>query len=216
MVSAIKTREIREALSKAEEEVYGPKDKRVAVLGAFDTWPYMDFISRHLARMGYIAVTSRYIYRLASKRKIARIENEPEPDEFMVDFLWNKVIFKSQRAIIAYSVSGGHYIETDWCYHNHIETLGIALVRKIGDVLSSNQCPDLIVHRKPEFSLCKGSQTAFECIKRSACPFKEQGISKNVIEYFLKAGTPKMVMVAVENMTTLPTLIKKWLNSSLI
>jgi hypothetical protein len=209
-------KKIQEALSKAEEQVFGIKDKRVAVLGAFDTWPYMDFISRRLAKMNHTAVTSRYIYRLDKQKKIVRIDNTPDPDEFMVDFLQDKVIFKCPKAIIVYSVSGGHFIETDWCYRNHMNTLGIALVRNIGKTLSAKQCSYLKVRSESEFSLCKGSGTAWDCIESSPCPFKEQGISKNVIEYYLRAGPSKMILASVENIDNMPTLIKEWLKGDLL
>ena len=216
MVRELSVKRVKEALLKAEEVVYGAKDKRIAVLGAFDTWPYMDFISRRLAKMGYIAVTSRYIYKYDPQRKkVIRIDNTPEPDEFMVDFLQNKVILKCPRAIIVYSVSGGHFIETDWCYRNRINTLGIALVRKIGEAVSSSQCSDLKVFVKSGFSMCKSSQTAFDCIESESCPFKEQGVSKNVIEYFLKAGSTSMILAAVEDIDVISLLVRKWLQNKL-
>jgi len=203
-------KDIKGALQRVEKNLYGTRDKRIAVLGAFDTWPYMDFVSRRLARMGYLAVTSRYLYKYDQRnRKIIRVDNSPDPDEFMVDFL-QRMIMKCPRAIIIYSVSGGHFIETDWCYRNHINTLGIALVRKVDETKPSEQCPDLKVSSRIEYSLCRGSKTAFECIGSGACPFKDQGISKNVIEYFLRAGPSNMVLVAVENIDRIPALVRKW------
>lgn len=210
------TRIVKEKISKVEDIVYGRKSRRVAVLGAFDTWPYMDFISRHLTKMHYVAITSRYIYRFdKANNKTIRIDNTPEPDEFMVDFL-HKIILMSPRAVVIYSVPAGHFIETDWCYRNRMNTLGLALVRKIGEKMSREQCSDLIVFEEFGYSLCKSTKTAFDCIESGSCPFKEQGISKNVIEYFLRARPSHMVLTAVENINVIPTLLKKWLQRSLL
>lgn len=209
------TKIVKETISKVERIVYGHRSRRVAILGAFDTWPYMDFISRRLAEMHYVALTSRYIYQFDKpNNKVIRIDNTPDPDEFMVDFL-QRIILQCPRAIIVYSVPAGHFIETDWCYRNHIDTLGVALVRKIGETVFAEQCSDLSVFEEFGYSLCRGTQTAFDCIKSGSCPFKEQGISKNVIEYFLRAGPSNMVLTAVENIDVIPTLLKDWLQRSL-
>ena len=121
------------------------------------------------------------------------------------------MILKFPRAVIIYSVPAGHYIETDWCYRNHINTLGIAFVRKIKDA-----CFDLAVFDEFGYSLCKGTKTAFDCIRSGSCPFKEQGISKNVIEYYLRAHAPNMFLTAVENIEVILPLLKLWLQKRLL
>lgn len=218
-MSKVRSKKHIAALSKARKLVYGTKSQRIAVLGAFDTWPYMDFVSRRVAKMGYIAVTSRYIYRFDRPRKFARekiirIDNTPDPGEFMIDFL-QKLVLDCSHATILYSVSAGHFIETDWCYRHHINTLGIALVRRIGKSISAQQCSDLKVFPGRGYSLCKSTQTGFDCIKSGSCPFKEQGISKNVIEYFLRAPPSEMVLAAAENIDVISNLIGRWLRGTL-
>ena len=47
---------------KLQQYSLGPKEKRVAILGAFDTWTLMHNVASILAKNGYVAVTSRFIY----------------------------------------------------------------------------------------------------------------------------------------------------------
>lgn len=84
----------------------------------------------------------------------------------------------------------------------------MALVRKIGGITFAEQYSDVIVFEEFGYSLCKGTQTAFDCIKSGFCPFKEQGIS-NVIEYFLRARPPNMILTAVESVDIVSLIVEK-------
>jgi len=57
-----------------------------------------------------------------------------------------------------------------------------------------------------DFSECvaRPSRTAWECIEEKGfCPFKEQGIAKNVIEYFFNSSGGRMMLLAVERLKAL-------------
>lgn len=190
----------------------GTKEQRVAVLGAFDTWPYMDFVSRLLAEYNYVAVTSRWMYRKIGKN-LLRFNIQEHPDYGSNDFLsalLDQVIVSCKYAVINFSVSAAHFIETDWCYHKGKRALGIAYVRSAFNPFESG-CDCLSTRETPvgEYSECTASteRTAWECIRESGfCPFIEQGISKNVLEYFFRSN--QMKIVAVENIGILPYVVQ--------
>jgi hypothetical protein len=189
----------------------GTLEKRVAVLGAFDTWPYMDFISRLLAENNYIALTSRWIYRKFGKRvfRFDILEHPQYASDDLLSALLDRIISNCSYAIVNFSVSAAHFIETDWCYHKGKRTLGIAYVRSAFDP-SRRCCAFLHIRDTPagEYSECSASagRTAWQCIREPCfCPFIEQGISKNVIEYFFRGD--KMRIVAVENFQIIPHVL---------
>lgn len=168
---------------------------RVAILGSFDTWSYMDFISRIVAKDNWLAYTSKYNYFLdPSTGDISRTVYGAQPGQLMIDFLRDDLIKKSDKAIVIYSVSAGHYNEVHWCADQNKKTLGIAFVRDIreGDPPGGKNphCDCLRVDPSSgDFSACRGGDlvtpwTAWDCINAKACPFKKQGISLNQVEYF--------------------------------
>lgn len=205
---------VREKISSIAMSFSGTLEQRVAVLGAFDTWPYMDVVSRLLAEYNYVAVTSRWIYRKFGNR-ILRFDIQEHPDfasnsDFLTTLL-DQIISVCKYAVVNFSVSAAHFIETDWCFKKGKKTFGVAYVRSAFDPFE-NCCKCLNIERTPlgEYSECKASsqRTAWQCIRESAfCPFIRQGISKNVIEYFFRSD--QMKLVAVENLRILPYVIKK-------
>lgn len=208
MGSKQKTR-LKDVYKKLHDKIYSPK--RVAVLGAFDTWPCIDYVSRHLAKMGYTAVTSRCQYVRDGKEVKVR-EQKPQKNETMIDFLY-RFIISCKKAVVLYSVPAGHYIETHWCQAGKVDTLGIALVRQIS---TSKDCGSLKTAKRNHYSICRSNGDAWGCIKKGNCPFKEQGIAKNVIEYYLPfKKTPLMRLVALDNLDNVPDLLKKWLNHNI-
>jgi hypothetical protein len=205
--------ELDNAREKLFGSLYGPRNKRVVVLGAFDTWPYMDYICRQLARMGRVAITSVWKYRLGRGETIKLEKNGPEKNEPMIPFL-ESIIQACDETVIAYSVSAGHNIETHWCAGKKKKTLGIAFVRRIEP---EGKCDSLKVFRRRGYSLCTGNETAWECAQKTACPFKEQGISKNVIEYYMPANSlPLMRLVAIDNIEKIQDLLKRWQDERLV
>lgn len=200
-----KTKHLASAFSGTEEE-------RVAVLGAFDTWSYMDYVCHLLAENNYVAMTSRWIYRKFGNR-ILRFDIKEDPNfasnEFLSSLL-DQIISTSKSAVINYSVSAAHFIETDWCYNKSKKTLGIAYVRSAFDRFEDCcKCLNVVTTPVGEYSECKplSQRTAWQCMRESAfCPFTKQDISKNVIEYFFRSD--KMKLVAVENLKILPHVIK--------
>jgi len=201
-----------EKISKIGASFSGTFEQRVAVLGAFDTWPYMDFVSRLLAENNYVAVTSRWIYR-KFKNQILRFDTLEHPDFASSDFLstlLDQIISVCKYAVVNFSVSAAHFIETDWCFKKGKKTIGIAHVRSAFEPFE-NPCECLKIKKTPlgEYSVCEPSsqRTAWQCISEPGfCPFIRQDISKNVIEYFFRSN--QMKIVAVENLRILPYVIK--------
>jgi len=192
---------------------YGTRDQRVAVLGAFDTWPYIDHVCRQLAEMQLTAITSRYVYKKDPDRGIVTEPHDPEENERMIPFL-HSFIERCDRAVVIYSVPAGHYIETYWCQEQKKNTLGIALVRSI---TLKKRCASLKVFAKQGYSICRGNGTAWDCINKGACPFKEQGMAKNVIEYYLPTKkTPYMHLTALDNLGNAHTLLCRWCDEALL
>ncbi len=192
----------------------------IAVLGSFDTWSYMDYLSRAVARQGYVARTSRYEYALdVVANQVERTDFHPAPGENMIHFLRDTVIAKSKKAIIAYSVSAGHYNEVDWCASQMKPSLAIAFVRDVEPKLRGNHCSELMVAPNMSHSSCGGGirfadWTAWHCIQANPCPFKEQGISKNQLEYFHQ-NNPFMYLFAVEQIQSSDLLVQSFLDGTL-
>ena len=194
---------------------YGPGDEyRIAVLGAFDTWPFMDFICRILTNQGYICITSRYIYH-KFKEKIIRFPTtlikQYTSEAYQMSRLLKKIIQNCLLAIINYSVSAAHYIETDWCSkQDNLNLIGIAFVR---NPYKSKNCDYLRINSIPEsstfYSICDvinhcSDWKAWDCIDvENFCPFKQQDISKNILEYYF-SGKKKSKLISVENLENLP------------
>ena len=188
--------------------------ERVAVLGAFDTWPYIDHISRKLALNNHVAVTSRYLYRLING-KVLRMRTQEHPG-FAPQFhfmgaLLDQIISDCSAVIINFSVSAGHFIEIDWCYKKSKKTLGVAYVRATSG-LEQGSCENLRVIETDDgfYSMCQidsaDGHTVWECMKKTSyCPFISQDISKNVIEYFFRGRD--MEMVAIENIEVLSSIL---------
>ncbi len=233
----LKNKDRYEYLKEIPEDLYlktiGPKSKRIAVLGSFDTWSYMHKICTDLVGLGYMAITSRYIYKknTSPKYDYYRVERDPSDETIFIEneaglvekkfidmntFLKNKVIDICDKAIIIYSLPAAHYNEADWCKDKAIEsdfkTLGIAFVRKIDD---DNYCKDCLVDYKLDVSYCKGESTAWDCINKPDCPFKNQGIAKNQLEYFLRYKD-NMNIVAIEKIEKTIPVIERFLNNELI
>lgn len=188
--------------------------ERVAVLGAFDTWSYMDYISRLLANNNYVAATSRYLYRKISGRIMRmRTQEHPgfAPQYHFLGALLDQIISDCASAVINFSVSAAHFVETDWCYKKSKKTLGIAYVRAISG-LEKKSCENLdtIETKNGFYSTCRIApgevRTVWDCLKSSDyCPFISQEISKNVIEYFFRGRD--MEIVAIEDIRVLPSLL---------
>jgi len=187
--------------------------ERIAVLGAFNTWPYIDYISRKLALSNYVAITSRYLYRKING-KVLRMRTQENPN-FAPQFhflgtLLDQIISDCSAVIINFSVSAAHFIEIDWCYKKTKKTLGVAYVRAASG-LEKGSCKSLKTVETNEgyYSICKtqgASRTVWECMKESSyCPFISQDISKNVIEYFFRGKD--MEIAAVENIRVLASML---------
>lgn len=197
-----------------------PPRKTVAVLGAFDTWPYMNFIAELTAENDCIVHTSRFVY--AKDRNTGIIHREPFEIDIntpMIEFLQRNLIAKSDMVIIIYSVSAGHYNEAHWCSEQKKPTLGIALVRGIrvtgiGEEEIDN-CIKLHVSAD-SYSACSAISpwTAWSCINSEPCPFKKQGISLNQIEYFI-TNNKFMSLFAVDRIQEIENLVIPFLNGTL-
>lgn len=192
------------------EKSLGPYEKRVAVLGAFDTWALMHKIAVSLAKKERTAVTSRYYYYPDDNLDYVREPNYPEnPKQTMNDFLKYNVINDCSKAIIVYSVPAAHYNEAEWCEKFRKETLGIAFVRNLYD---NNFCPDCVVDHKYEYAYCCSEDTGWECISKPDCPFKKQEIAKSQLEYYT---TEYMTLIAVEKLEKVDNIIDLFINKSL-
>jgi len=197
-------------LKKFRQIALGKREKWITVLGAFDTWPYMDYTSAILAELGFTVFTGRFNYRKINQIIISQ-DATPDLGRRMGDFL-QEMIKQCRRAVIVYSVSAGHYVETDWCSRLRKETLGLVFVRDT--IPPSDYCSDLIPDFERNFSICgcKG-ETSWNCIAKAQCPFKKQGISYNIIEYFLERN--RMFLVAVSRMSDVKEVLQYWLESKL-
>lgn len=192
----------------------GDFDEKVAVLGAFDTWPYMDYVCRILANNNYIAVTSRYLYRKINDR-VVRLRTQEHPgfagQYYFMGILLDQIISSCASAIVNFSVSAAHFIEIDWCQRKSKKTLGITYARAISG-LEKGSCENLQIVETDRglYSICKIGKgeirTVWDCMKSATyCPFIQQDISKNVIEYFFRGKD--MENVAVEDVGVLPLIL---------
>jgi len=195
----------------------------VAVLGSFDTWPYMDYLCRVVVRHGCIARTSKYHYAMGSNGQIGQSVFEPADEEGMNDFLKKRVIEQSDKAIIALSVPGAQYNEVQWCAELGKPTLGIAFVRDVAESSQDEHCSELLVLQPPSaktHSACGGGivspkWTGWRCIKAKPCPFKTQNIAKNILEYF-HHNNSFMYLFAVDQIHNSDALVKSFLDCTLI
>jgi len=202
-------------IEKISNIFHGNIDQRISVLGAFDTWPYMDLVSRILADINYIAVTSIYIYRKINNN-IIRMDIKENTQfvskNYFMSELLDQIIGNCSSAIINYSISAAHFIETDWCFHRSKKTLGIAYVRNVCD-FSQSICENLNIFTMPlgiytECNIKKSERTIWDCMYYNLfCPFMRQDISKNVIEYFLRSQ--HMEIIAVDNLNIIKSIIKE-------
>lgn len=205
---------VLETIRNKLQELYGPRDKRVVVLGSFDTWPCMDFVCRRLAEMGYTAFTSLFTYKLYKlpdgSLRIDRAPNNLPHDMgiSLVGFL-RLILAETDKAIVLYSVCGAHYIETEWLSQGLWDVLGIALVRDIG---KDTDCLKIIPQL--ECSVCTGEPPIWDCLpKACSCPFEKQEISKDVIERFL-LSRQRMRLVAIQNLDAIKNLLAVWLSGN--
>lgn len=195
------------------EKSYGPDDKRVVVLGSFDTSPYMDFVCRRLAELNCTAFTSRYTYKMfrrRGRRYIGRADNFDLLDKMkkkkpLVAYL-RSMIDKAEKCVVVFSVPGSHYIETDWLSTvGFQDVLGIAFVRSIKGSDCSMELEDY------GCSICIGKGMAWECMtKEDSCVFQKQGIAKDVIERFTMQPN-RMKLVAIENLDRVKVTLNAWL-----
>lgn len=199
---------INSNLMKSRYEAMG---KRViAVLGSFDTWPYIDYICRILARLGHFSITSLYVY--FSENGILQREERGRyfKDLAMRESLRFMIFEECHEAIITYSLPGAHYIETEWCFNRvnedpNFKYYGIAFVRKIAN---EDKCPFLKRVEGINSTECtaKFDRTAWDCIEtKEFCPFKEQGVAKNVFEYFF--ANKRTRLFSVECLEDVPLLL---------
>ncbi len=206
--------EAKQKIRSIAQKFSGDFVNRVAVLGAFDTWPYMDYISRLIASNNYVAVTSKYLYRKVNGKVLRMRTQEHQgfaPQFHFMGALLDQIISDCSSAIISFSVSAAHFIEIDWCYKKSKKTLGVAYVRAASG-LEKGSCENLTTAdtNQGAYSFCnidsKNTRTAWDCMKENVyCPFISQDISKNVIEYFFRGKD--MEIVAVENISILPSVI---------
>jgi hypothetical protein len=205
-------------IQKTKYEALGKEKGNVAVLGAFDTWSYMHEVCVEVAKLGYAAITSRYIYVKSSdtKSKYFRTARD-EVQKTMNDFLKQDVIGISNKALIIYSVPAAHYNEADWCYQkikedSNFKTLGICFVR---DIYKKEQCRSCVINDELNYAYCEGEGSAWGCINKPDCPFKNQGIAKNQIEYFL-ANKSNMFLIAVEKIDKIRDILNTFLEDKFI
>jgi len=207
-------RKAKEKMRYIAQVFYGDFDERVAVLGAFDTWPYMDYVCRVLANYNYVAVTSKYLYRKIND-KVLRIRTQEHPGfaskQHFMGALLDQIISNCASAIVNFSVSAAHFIEIDWCHRKSKKTLGITYARAVSG-LEKGSCKNLKIFETDRgcYSVCKISpgetRTVWDCMKSPKyCPFIQQDISKNVIEYFFRGRDVEIV--AVENIDVLPSIL---------
>ena len=198
---------------------YGPGDEfRVAVLGAFDTWPYMDLICRILSKKGYISITSRYVYH-KFRNTIIRFPTtnikQYASEQYQMKRLLKKIIQNCLLTIINYSVSAAHYIETDWCSEQeNLKMIGIAYVR---NTFKANNCEYLMIKTLPQsksyYSICEVkvrelNWKAWDCINVDKfCPFIQQDISKNILEYYF-TNSENSKLICVENLEDLSNILE--------
>lgn len=219
----------------------------IGVFGAFDTWPYIDYVSQYIASKGNIALTSIYWYYPISKK--GKTKSLAQWARASIQSLESKLIPMRDdllsltevvdKAVVIFSVSAAHYIETEWLYQRcqrpqigRFEVLGICFGRPLPSQPGKEQteeeakarrknrnCSGLRLLRsrsKPStfIAVCQPEdrRTGWQCAdERRFCPFMRQDISKNVLEYFF---SPRMRLVALEHVKDIPQVLNALLISS--
>ncbi len=110
----------------------------VSVLGAFDTWPLMDYVAKKMAvkSNNFLVLTSRYNYFHENGKTIQIIkQHESFKNSPMRDSLKN-MILHSNKVVIIYTISAAHYVESDWCFElcrnkKDFKVYGLTFVRNI-------------------------------------------------------------------------------------
>lgn len=209
----------QDALRIIKNNALGDENKRIAVLGSFDTWSYMHSICVEIAKLGGTAITSKYLYInfSGSKFQYYRTQRDIDQQKTMNDFLKENVIGEAKKAIIVYSVPAAHYNEAEWCNQKcekdpTFTALGICFAR---DISKDTYCKSLTINNDLNYAYCEGIGTAWECIDKPDCPFKNQGIAKNQIEYFLN-NKNKMKLIAIEKVENMGEIINDFLNDNLV
>jgi len=196
---------------KVQDYALGPRNRRVAILGAFDTWSLMHYVASQVSQRGYVAITSMYIYAKANTREgYYRSQYLPDKNESMTHFLKHGVIGLAGKAIILYSVPAAHYNEAEWCSKKDppFRTLGLVFVRSI---VESGGCIDCIPTSLEEYSQCQGTTSAWDCISKPKCPFKTQGVAKNQLEYYTLSKSKNMKLIAVERPEKIGSTLSRFL-----
>lgn len=182
----------------------------VSVFGAFETWPYMGYICRLVAERGHVAISSRFVYPPGEAPEKLEHEKMLPMREFL-----QALTTSCNKAIVIFSVSAAHFVETEWLYcrcleetdkENALKVLGIAFVRQINPTkpkernCKHNQITGV-------YSICTGERNAWKCMEEKGfCPFIRQDISKNIIEYFCKSKK-LMTLTAIENIEEVPNVL---------
>ena len=194
------------------EKFLGVKKNRVAVLGAFEAWPIMHKICMDVVHCGFAAVTSRYIYRPSSDTDSGYYRTKRDHDGMEMNrFLREKVIGYCDLAIIVYSSPGTNYNEAEWCKNQGVRTLGINFTRAIQ---GESYCEDCIVAEGAGFSYCCGEGDAWACASKKTCPFKDQGVGKSQLDYFLMKNA-KMTLISTEKLEKTTDIVNDFLQNKL-
>jgi hypothetical protein len=109
-------------IDRIKDLILNKIEKRVFICGSSQTWTLRDYASRLVAKMGYTAITDRFVYRADDSGKVFRGENTPEPDESTNEFI-DRMTDNSYSVIIQYNIPGVHYNETERCFNKNKKTL---------------------------------------------------------------------------------------------
>lgn len=188
------------------------KEKRVAVLGSLITWPYIHKICVDIVS-GFVAVTNGYIYKPSedpdSGYYRVKYDNEGKSKE---DFVKEKIINRCNSAIIIYPIPGKNAKFAEWCSNANIRTLGLTFVKNIFD---DGFCKECILDESESLTYCSYQGKSTYCVPSGdACPFKEQSISSNDLEYFFRSNG-KMIMIAIEKLEKTQYIVDDFLNEQL-
>ena len=128
------------------------EERRVAVLGSLSTWPYMHKICVDIVSCGFVAVTSRYIYKPSENPDSGyyrvKFDNEGESEE---DFFKKRIIDRCNSAIIIYPITGEQSKFAEWCYDAKIRTLGLAFAKNI---FEDSFCKECILDESAALTYC--------------------------------------------------------------
>jgi len=192
-----------EQRDKQLEKIGNKKENRVAVLGSSEAWPLIHKICLDVVNSGFTAVTSRYRYDTAMNNSHYRRVKQNHDGLKINEFLIQKVIKSCSSAIIVYTPPSTSYNEAEWCNKHNIPTLGINFTRTIH---RENYCGDCIVDEGAGFSYCCGEGNTETCATKKPCPFKDSGISKSQLDYFLSKNK-KMNLISVEKLNKTAKII---------